>query len=131
MTRPAKQQNGPRTVNNSVIFLQPGRLHRPQISQIRQHDRHQRRRENGRSCLCDERDRRLLLVDWTEMNIANPSKAMIALVALVCVTLLLMTDSISNEAGTGLIGMIAGYAVGNGIAARRGDDVTPIIGKKS
>jgi len=70
-------------------------------------------------------------VDWTEMNIANPSKAMIALVALVCVTLLLMTDSISNEAGTGLIGMIAGYAVGNGIAARRGDEVTPIIGKKS
>ena len=63
------------------------------------------------------------------MNIANPSKAMIALVALVCVTLLLMTDSISNEAGTGLIGMI-GYAVGNGIAARRGDEVTPIIGKK-
>jgi hypothetical protein len=65
------------------------------------------------------------------MNIANPSKAMIALVALICVTLLLMTESISNEAGTGLIGMIAGYAVGNGIAARRGDEVTPIIGKKS
>lgn len=64
------------------------------------------------------------------MNIVNPSKAMIALVALICVTLLLATNSVDESAGTGLIGMIAGYAVGNGIAARRGDEVTPIIGKK-
>ena len=64
------------------------------------------------------------------MNIANPSKAMIALVALICVTILLATKSVDESAGTGLIGMIAGYAVGNGIAARRGDEVTPIIGRK-
>jgi hypothetical protein len=64
------------------------------------------------------------------VNIANPSKAMIALVALVCVTILLATNSVDQSAGTGLIGMIAGYAVGNGIAARRGDEVTPIIGRK-
>lgn len=64
------------------------------------------------------------------MNIANPSKAMIALVALICVTILLSTNSVDQSAGTGLIGMIAGYAVGNGIAARRGDEVTPIIGRK-
>jgi len=64
------------------------------------------------------------------VNIANPSKAMIALVALICVTILLATDSVDESAGTGLIGMIAGYAVGNGIAARRGDEVTPIIGRK-
>ena len=65
------------------------------------------------------------------MNIANPSKAMIALVALVCITILLVTNSVDESAGTGLIGMIAGYAVGNGIAARRGDQVTPIIGRKA
>ena len=64
------------------------------------------------------------------MNIVNPSKAMIALVALVCVTILLATNSVEQSAGTGLIGMIAGYAVGNGIAARKGEEVTPIIGKK-
>jgi len=64
------------------------------------------------------------------VNIANPSKAMIALVALICVTILLATNSVDQSAGTGLIGMIAGYAVGNGIAARRGDEVTPIIGRK-
>jgi len=55
---------------------------------------------------------------------------MIALVALICVTILLATNSVDQSAGTGLIGMIAGYAVGNGIAARRGDEVTPIIGRK-
>jgi hypothetical protein len=64
------------------------------------------------------------------VNIANPSKATIALTALVCVTILLATNSVDQSAGTGLIGMIAGYAVGNGIAARRGDEVTPIIGRK-
>jgi len=65
------------------------------------------------------------------VNIANPSKAMIALVALICVTILLATDSVDQSAGTGLIGMIAGYAVGNGIAARRGEEVTPILGPKA
>ena len=56
---------------------------------------------------------------------------MIALVALICITVLLAVNAVDQSAGTGLIGMIAGYAVGNGIAARRGDEVTPIIGKKS
>lgn len=64
------------------------------------------------------------------MNIQNPSKAMIALVALICITVLLTVNAIDQSAGTGLIGMIAGYAVGNGIAARKGEDVTPIIGRK-
>lgn len=63
------------------------------------------------------------------MNIANPPKALIALVALICVTVLLITDSISSDAGFGLLGTIVGYAVGNGIAARSGVDVQPIIGK--
>ena len=55
---------------------------------------------------------------------------MIALVALICITVLLAFNAIDQSAGTGLIGMIAGYAVGNGIAARKGEDVTPIIGRK-
>jgi len=63
------------------------------------------------------------------VNIANPPKALIALVALICVTVLLITDSISSDAGFGLLGTIVGYAVGNGIAAKQGVDVQPIIGK--
>jgi len=64
------------------------------------------------------------------MNITNPSKALIALVGLVCLTVLLAVGAIPSEAGTGMIGSILGYAIGNGIAARSGVPVEPIIGKK-
>jgi len=64
------------------------------------------------------------------MNIENPSKALIALVGLICLTVLLAVGQIPTEAGTGMIGTILGYAVGNGIAAKQGKTVLPIIGKK-
>ena len=65
------------------------------------------------------------------MNIANPSKAFIALVGLVCITVLMVTDSISQDAGIGLLSAVIGYAIGNGIAAKQGQPVQPIIGRKS
>jgi hypothetical protein len=64
------------------------------------------------------------------MNLENPSKALIALVGMVCITILLGLGRIPTEAGTGMIGTILGYAVGNGIAAKSGKPVTPIIGTK-
>lgn len=64
------------------------------------------------------------------MSLANPSKALIALIGLVCITVLMVTDSISQDAGIGLISAIIGYAIGNGIAAKTGQPVDPIIGKK-
>jgi hypothetical protein len=64
------------------------------------------------------------------MNITNPPKALIALVGLICLTVLLTVNAIPTEAGTGMIGSILGYAIGNGIAARTGTAVDPIIGKK-
>ena len=64
------------------------------------------------------------------MNIANPSKALIALVGLICITVLMVTDSISQDAGIGLLSAVIGYAIGNGIAAKTGQQVDPIIGKK-
>jgi hypothetical protein len=60
----------------------------------------------------------------------NTSKATIAFTALICVTLLLMTDSISSDGGFGLLGTIIGYAVGNGIAAKTGITADPIIRPK-
>ena len=65
------------------------------------------------------------------MNITNPSKALIALVGLICITILMVTDSISQDAGIGLVSAIIGYAIGNGIAAKSGQPVQPIIGKKT
>ena len=64
------------------------------------------------------------------MSLANPSKALIALVGLICITILMVTDSISQDAGIGLVSAIIGYAIGNGIAAKTGQSVDPIIGKK-
>ena len=64
------------------------------------------------------------------MTLANPSKALIALVALVLISGLMAIEAIDNQTGMPVFTMIVGYAVGNGIAARRGDQVTPIIGTK-
>lgn len=64
------------------------------------------------------------------MNIANPSKAFIALVGLICITVLMATHAIASDAGLPILTTIIGYAVGNGIAAKKGDSVDPMIGPK-
>lgn len=64
------------------------------------------------------------------MNIANPSKALIALVGLVCLTVLMAVKAIDADTGVPVLTTIVGYAIGNGIAARKGDPVEPIIGWK-
>jgi len=64
------------------------------------------------------------------MNIANPSKAFIALVSLICLTVLIAVEAITSDAGLPVITAIVGYAIGNGIAARQGQPVQPIIGAK-
>jgi hypothetical protein len=61
----------------------------------------------------------------------NPPKALIILVALICITALMVTNSIDETAGAGLIGSIVGYAVGNGIAAKNGETVEPIVKQRS
>jgi hypothetical protein len=64
------------------------------------------------------------------MNIANPSKAFIALVSLICLTVLIAVEAITSDAGLPVITAIVGYAIGNGIAAKQGQPVQPIIGAK-
>ena len=65
------------------------------------------------------------------MTLQNPSKALIALVALICITVLIAVGAIDPDQGLPIITMIVGYAVGNGIAAKKGDPVDPIIGPKN
>jgi len=60
----------------------------------------------------------------------NPSKALIALVALICMTVLLAVDAIETDQGLPIITLITGYSVGNGMAAISGKPVDPIIKKK-
>ena len=61
----------------------------------------------------------------------NPSKALIALVGLVCMTVLIATGSIDQDQGLPIITMIVGYSVGNGMAALTNKPVEPIIKKKN
>jgi hypothetical protein len=62
------------------------------------------------------------------MKVTNPPKAFIALVALICITVLRALDKLDQASFNAIGGLVVGYAVGNGIAARRGDPVEPIFG---
>ena len=64
------------------------------------------------------------------MNIANPSKALIALVALIGMIILMAIDGIDRSAGTNVIVAIVFYSIGNGVGAKTNTPVEPIIGRK-
>ena len=63
-----------------------------------------------------------------QLDVNNPPKMIVVVMSLICVTILLVTGTIEGEAGLGLLGMIVGYGVGNGIAAKQGQPVEPMIG---
>ncbi len=64
------------------------------------------------------------------MNITNPPKALILLVALLCITVLLSVNKISQEAGLPMISAIVFYGIGNGVAAKSKVDSPKIFGPK-
>ena len=64
------------------------------------------------------------------MTLANPSKALIALVALLSMVLLMALDRIEAQMGMTLVTAITFYAIGNGIGAKSNTPVEPIIGRK-
>ncbi len=55
---------------------------------------------------------------------------MIALVALICITVLRAFDKIDQASFNGLAGLITGYAVGNGMGAAKRQDTRGIFGPK-
>jgi len=65
------------------------------------------------------------------MNITNPPKALILMLALVCITVLLAVNKISQEAGLPIISAIVFYGIGNGVAAKSRVDSPKIFGPKS
>jgi hypothetical protein len=65
------------------------------------------------------------------MNITNPPKALILLVALLCITILLIFGKVTQEAGLPMISAIVFYGIGNGVAARGGKDSPKIFGPKN
>ena len=64
------------------------------------------------------------------MNITNPPKALILMLALICITVLLAVNSIDETAGLPIISAIVFYGIGNGVAAKGGKDSPKIFGPK-
>lgn len=65
------------------------------------------------------------------MTIQNPTKAFLALVGLICITVLLAIHAINEATGTGMIGTIIGYVVGNTVGAKTNTPIEPIVGPKN
>jgi membrane-bound ClpP family serine protease len=60
----------------------------------------------------------------------NSRKALVASIAIVCLTLLMVLEKMDPSIGsTGIVG-ITMYIIGNGVAAGTGKDVDPIVKRK-
>jgi hypothetical protein len=64
------------------------------------------------------------------MQIANPSKALILLVALLCITTLVGLGKVTTEAGLPIISAIVFYGIGNGVGAKSGNPSPKMFEKK-
>ena len=65
-----------------------------------------------------------------DMQLANPSKALIALVALISMVILIALERITQEAGMNIVIAIVFYSIGNGVGTDSKGNITGIIGRK-
>lgn len=63
------------------------------------------------------------------MNVNNLPKFVGILVAMVLLTIVFSLGNLTESGYIGLMGLIVGYLVGNGTAARNGDPVQPVFGE--
>lgn len=64
------------------------------------------------------------------LDVNNPPKFYIVLLALICISILMITSTIESEAGLGLLGLIVGYGIGNGVASKQGEPIEPVFGHR-
>ena len=64
-------------------------------------------------------------------TVQNSAKLIVAVVVVVCCTVLLSVGAIDQGTGMAPITLVIGYILGNGVAAVRGEPVTPIVGRKN
>lgn len=65
------------------------------------------------------------------MNVNNPPKLVGILFAMLCLSILFGMSKLSESGYIGLMGLLVGYLVGNGIAATRGEPVQPVMGESA
>ena len=64
------------------------------------------------------------------MTIINLPKLILAVTFIIATTLLLIVGRLDQTVGASLLTFIAGYIFGNGVAAYRGQPVSPIVGQQ-
>lgn len=64
------------------------------------------------------------------MSVNNPAKLVVSMTLTICMTILMLANVVSSEAGVPFLTAIGGYVLGNGIAAKRQEPVEPIISSK-
>jgi len=65
------------------------------------------------------------------MTVGNPPKALILLVALLSLVLLMAIGKVTNEAGMPILTAIVFYGIGNGVAAKQGQQSPKIFETKN
>jgi hypothetical protein len=65
------------------------------------------------------------------VTVTNAPKLVGILLAMILLTIVFALDKLTESGYIGLMGLIVGYLVGNGVAARSGDPVQPVIGESS
>jgi hypothetical protein len=60
----------------------------------------------------------------------NAQKLIVAVVGMICATVLRVTDKLSETGAVGIISAAMFYIIGNGVAARKGKESTPILAPK-
>lgn len=61
-------------------------------------------------------------------NVNNPPKLIGVLLGMVVVGVLMAIHVLTSEVGAPMLTLMIGYLVGNGVAARNGEPVQPILG---
>lgn len=64
------------------------------------------------------------------MTVTNLPKLIVALVLSICMTVLMLANTVTSDAGVPFLTAIGGYMLGNGIAASRNQAVEPVLGRR-
>lgn len=65
------------------------------------------------------------------MTFTNQPKLLIILLSIVCITILMSLGKLDQTAGTGMLGSIVGYSIGNSVRPKDGSQVPPIVSRKN
>lgn len=68
--------------------------------------------------------------DRVRLTVVNSPKLGGIIVAMALLATLFALDRLSESAFVGMFGALVGYLVGNGVAAKNHDPVTPVIGDR-